>query len=158
VEGPPPTAPDRITLASTAFRDGDTIPKLYSCDGDDVSPPLSWTDVPEEARELALLMEDPDAPGGTFVHWVLFKIAPDREEIADAELPQGARQGENSRGDAGYAGPCPPEGDEPHHYEFDLYALSKPIDLPDGASADDVRAAIEASAIARGTLTGRFGR
>jgi Raf kinase inhibitor-like YbhB/YbcL family protein len=158
VEGPPPAAPDRITLASTAFRDGATIPRRFSCDGDDVSPPLDWKGVPEKTRELALLMEDPDAPGGTFVHWVLFKLAPDRDGVAEAEVPQGARQGKNSRGDSGYAGPCPPEGDAPHHYEFVLYALDAPLDLPDGAAADEVRAAVGDTALARGELVGRFGR
>jgi Raf kinase inhibitor-like YbhB/YbcL family protein len=158
VEGPPPKAPDRIELTSSAFDDGGAIPRRFSCDGDDVSPPLSWSGVPDGARELALLVEDPDAPGGTFVHWVLFKLAPDTEDLGDGEVPQGARQGKNSRGDAGYAGPCPPEGDEPHHYEFVLYALSKPLDLPDGASADEVRAAVGDAALARGELVGRFGR
>jgi Raf kinase inhibitor-like YbhB/YbcL family protein len=158
VEGPPPSAPDEITLASTEFRNGGTIPSVYTCDGDDISPSLDWTGVPDGTRELALLMEDPDAPGGTFVHWVLFNIPPDEEGLADAQRPVGGRQGKNSAGDAEYTGPCPPEGDEPHRYEFVLYALSKPIDLPDGAGADEVRAAIQESAIARGTLTGRFGR
>ena len=156
--GPPPAAPDRIELTSTAFDDGGTIPVQFSCDGDDVSPPLAWSGVPGGARELALLMEDPDAPGGTFVHWVLFKVPADREGLASGEVPQGARQGKNSRGDAGYAGPCPPEDDEPHHYEFTLYALSETIDLADGATADDVRAAVADAALARGRLVGRFGR
>jgi Raf kinase inhibitor-like YbhB/YbcL family protein len=155
---PAQAAPDEITLASTEFRDGAMIPKVYSCDGDDISPPLSWAGVPEGTRELALLMEDPDAPGGTFVHWVLFKIPVDQEELADAQRPLGGREAKNSRGEAGYAGPCPPEGDAPHHYEFIIYALSKPIDLPNGASGDDVRAAIDKDAIARGELVGRFGR
>jgi Raf kinase inhibitor-like YbhB/YbcL family protein len=157
-EGPPPAAPDRIELTSSAFEDGGTIPERFSCDGDDVPPPLAWTGVPGGARELALLVDDPDAPGGTFVHWVLFKIPADREGLEAAEVPDGARQGKNSRGDAGYAGPCPPEGDEPHHYEFSLYALSSAIDLPDGAVADEVRDAVGNAAIARGQLVGRFGR
>jgi Raf kinase inhibitor-like YbhB/YbcL family protein len=155
---PPPPAPDRIELTSRAFDDGGTIPERFSCDGEDVSPPLAWTGVPDDARELALLVDDPDAPGGTFVHWALFNVPADRNEIAAGEVPQGARQGENSRGDAGYAGPCPPEGDEPHHYEFTLYALSSPVDLPDGAAADAVRAAVGRVAVARGQIVGRFGR
>jgi hypothetical protein len=89
---------------------------------------------------------------------VLFGLDPTMSGMPAGRVPSGARQGKNSAGKDEYAGPCPPEGDEPHHYEFVLYALSKPIDLADGASAEDVRAAIEASAIARGTLTGRFGR
>ena len=158
VEGPAPAAPDRISLTSPAFTAGGTIPERFSCDGDDVSPPLRWTGVPDDARELALLVEDPDAPGGTFVHWALFKVKPGREGIAVAEVPAGAREGENSSGDAGYAGPCPPKGDAPHHYEFVLYALSSPIDLENGAAAADVRAAVKDGAMARGRLVGRFGR
>jgi Raf kinase inhibitor-like YbhB/YbcL family protein len=157
-EGPPPAAPDRIELTSPAFEDGGRIPVKYSCDGDEVSPPLAWSGVPGGARELALLVEDPDAPGGTFAHWVLFKLRPGRDGIAEGEVPAGARQAENSKGDAGYAGPCPPKGDDPHHYEFTLYALSSPIDLPDGAPAGDVRAAVSDGALARGRLVGRFGR
>jgi Raf kinase inhibitor-like YbhB/YbcL family protein len=156
--GPPPAAPDRITLTSSAFDDGGTIPERFSCDGDDVSPPLAWSGVPDDARELALLVDDPDAPGGTFVHWVLFKLPADRDGLEAAELPQGARQGENSSGDTGYAGPCPPKGDEPHHYEFTLYALSAPLDLPNGAAADEVRDAVGRAAVARGQIVGRFGR
>jgi Raf kinase inhibitor-like YbhB/YbcL family protein len=156
--GPPPSAPDRIELTSSAFADGGTIPERFSCDGDQVSPPLAWRGVPGDARELALLVDDPDAPGGTFVHWVLFKVPAALHALEAGELPDGARQGENSRGDAGYAGPCPPEGDEPHHYEFTLYALSSPLDLPDGAAADEVRDAVGEAAIARGQIVGRFGR
>src|SRR5919198_755927 len=90
VEGPPPRAPDRITVTSPAFKDGATIPKRYSCDGANVSPPLRWRRVPGDARELALLVEDPDAPGGSFVHWVLFKIAPGLHGLAEGDEPNGA--------------------------------------------------------------------
>jgi Raf kinase inhibitor-like YbhB/YbcL family protein len=158
VEGPPPSAPDRITVTSAAFRDGGTIPRRYSCDGDEVSPPLAWKGVPDGARELALLVEDPDAPGGTFVHWVLFKVPTGTDRLVEGDVPAGARQGENSAGKAAYAGPCPPKGDAPHHYEFTLYALKSALDLPDGAGADEVRAAVANAALARGRLVGRFGR
>jgi Raf kinase inhibitor-like YbhB/YbcL family protein len=158
VEGPPPSAPDRITVTSPAFEDGGAIPERFSCDGDNVSPPLRWTGVPSGARELALLVEDPDAPGGTYVHWVLFKLAPDLDGLAAGKVPRGARQGKNSAGDGKYAGPCPPKGDQPHRYEFVLYAVSSPLDLAAGAAADDVRAAVGDAALARGRLVGRFGR
>jgi Raf kinase inhibitor-like YbhB/YbcL family protein len=157
-EAPAPAAPDRIDVSSTAFADGATIPDGYTCDGANVSPELAWSGVPGGARELALLMDDPDAPGGTFVHWVLFKIPADAKEIREDTVPRGARQGKNSTGDASYTGPCPPEGDEPHHYDFTLYALKSAIDLPDGADADAVRAAVAKAALARGRLVGRFGR
>ncbi len=158
VEGPPPKAPDRITVTSPAFAGGGTIPKRYSCDGDELSPPLRWSGVPAAARELALLVEDPDAPSGTFVHWVLFKLAPDLHGLAAGRVPAGARQGNNSAGDSAWAGPCPPGGDAPHHYVFTLYALRAPLSQPNGASADEVRTAVGDAAIARGQLVGRFGR
>jgi Raf kinase inhibitor-like YbhB/YbcL family protein len=158
VEGPPPSAPERITLTSPAFEDGGTIPKRYTCDGDEVSPPLAWKGIPDGAPELALLVEDTDAPGGTFVHWALFNIPAGADGLAEGDVPTRARQGENSAGKAAYAGPCPPEGDKPHHYEFTLYALKSGLDLPDGAAADDVRAAVAKAALARGQIVGRFGR
>jgi Raf kinase inhibitor-like YbhB/YbcL family protein len=159
VAGPAPSAPDRITFTSPAFKDGGTIPKRYSCDGAEVSPPLRWRGVPGGARELALLVEDPDVPGGgTFVHWVLFKIAPGLRGLAEGKVPVSARQGTNSTGASGWAGPCPPGGDPPHHYEFTLYALRTPLDQPNGAAPDAVRSAVARTALARGRLVGRFGR
>jgi Raf kinase inhibitor-like YbhB/YbcL family protein len=158
VSGPPPSAPERITLTSPAFKAGGTIPKRYTCDGRQVSPPLRWTGVPPDARELALLVEDPDAPGGVFVHWVLFKLGPGLRGLAEGKVPNGARQGQNSAGDNGWAGPCPPGGAAPHHYEFTLYAVRTTLDQPDGAGADAVRSAVAAAALARGRLVGRFGR
>jgi Raf kinase inhibitor-like YbhB/YbcL family protein len=158
VAGPPPAAPDRIALTSPAFKADGTIPERFTCDGADVSPPLEWSGVPDDARELALLVEDPDAPGGTFVHWVLFKVKPGPTTLAEGAVPDGARQGTNSFGDAKYAGPCPPEGDAAHRYEFLLYALSSPLDLEAGAAAADVRAAVDDAALARGRLVGRFDR
>jgi len=158
VEGPPPAAPERITLTSPAFAPGATIPRRFTCSGEGTSPPLAWKGVPAEARSLALLMEDPDAPGGTFVHWTLFDVAPDTGQLRAGGQPAGARTGENSFGDRGYGGPCPPEGDAPHRYRFVLYALRDKLGLDAGASPQDVRAAIGERAIARGQLTGRFGR
>jgi Raf kinase inhibitor-like YbhB/YbcL family protein len=158
VSGPPPSAPERIRITSPAFESDGTIPKRFTCDGENVSPALAWTGVPDEARELALLVEDPDAPGGTFVHWVLFRLDPGADGLAEGNVPKGARQGENSAGKSEYAGPCPREGDPAHRYEFLLYALSSPLDLEDGAPAEDVRAAVTDAAIARGRLVGRCGR
>jgi len=158
VEGPPPSAPQRITLTSQAFAPGAAIPPRFSCDGEDVSPPLQWSGVPGDARSLALLLEDPDAPGGTFVHWTAYAIEPATTGLRQGQVPAGAREGENSFGDRGYGGPCPPEGDEPHRYVFILYALRAAPELDAGASPDEVREAIADRAIARGELTGRFGR
>jgi len=158
VEGPPPAAPDRLRLTSAAFEPGGSIPVRFTCDGDDVSPPLEWSRVPESARSLALLMEDPDAPGGTFVHWTLFGVAPTSTGLEEGEVPAEAREGENSFGETGYSGPCPPEGDEPHRYVFVLYALRSAPELDAGASPEEVRDAVADRALVRGRLTGRFGR
>jgi Raf kinase inhibitor-like YbhB/YbcL family protein len=158
VEGPPPSAPDRIRLTSPAFAPGAAIPARFTCEGEEVSPPLRWSGVPAKTGSLALLVEDPDAPDGTFVHWTLFMVAPGTTGLREGEVPAGAREGENSSGDRGYAGPCPPEGDGPHRYVFTLYAL-RPAPEPDaGASPEQVRDAIADRAIARGRLTGRFER
>jgi Raf kinase inhibitor-like YbhB/YbcL family protein len=158
VEGPAPAAPEEIRLTSPAFEADATIPREFTCDGDDISPPLNWTGVPADARSLALLMEDPDAPDGTFVHWTLFDIAPDTTRLEAAQVPEGAREGENSFGDEGYGGPCPPEDDEPHRYVFTLYALRAEPGVDTGAPPAEVREAIADVAIARGQLIGRYGR
>jgi Raf kinase inhibitor-like YbhB/YbcL family protein len=157
-EVPTPDVPDRIAVTSPAFADGATIPRRYSCEGDNISLPLRWTGVPADARELALVFDDPDASGGTFVHWILFKLKPASAGVADGEVPAGARQAQNSTGHRAYAGPCPPPGDDPHHYHVTLYALRAPLSAKDGASADAVLGAVDDAAIARGELVGRFGR
>jgi Raf kinase inhibitor-like YbhB/YbcL family protein len=158
VEGPAPAAPDQIRLSSPAFPPGGPIPQRFTCDGEDISPPLVWTGVPEATRTLALLVEDPDAPDGTFVHWTLFDMAAQTKALREDHVPADAREGENSFGDRGYGGPCPPEDDEPHRYRFLIYALRSKLGPGAGASAEDVRAAVAERAIARGRLTGRFGR
>jgi Raf kinase inhibitor-like YbhB/YbcL family protein len=156
VEGPAPSAPDRIRLESPAFRNGASIPVTYTCDGDDARPPLRWSGAPADAS-LALLVEDPDAPGGTFVHWTIWNLPAGSSRLV-GDLPSGAREGENSKGKTGWTAPCPPEDDKAHHYEFILYALSAPLDLVNGAKPDDVREAITDKALARGRLTGLFDR
>jgi Raf kinase inhibitor-like YbhB/YbcL family protein len=158
VEGPAPAAPDEIRLTSPAFAADATIPPEFTCEGDGASPPLAWTGVPAEARSLALLVEDPDAPGGTFVHWTVFAVAPDTTGMEAGRVPEGAREGENSFGDSGYGGPCPPERDEPHRYVFTLYALRSDPGLEAGAAPGEVRETVADAAIARGQLIGRFGR
>src|SRR5215216_6378892 len=157
VEGPAPAAPQRIELTSS-FEPGAVVPANNTCSGKNVSPPLAWSGVPAGARSLALLVEDPDAPGGTFVHWTAYDIDPGAGGLQEGEPPAGAREGENSFGDRGYGGPCPPEGDEPHRYVFVLYALREQLGLDAGAAPDAVRAAIGDRAISRGRLTGRYGR
>jgi Raf kinase inhibitor-like YbhB/YbcL family protein len=158
VEGPAPSAPVQIRLSSPAFAAGAMIPPRYTCDGNDTSPPLVWTKPPEAARELALLMEDPDAPNGTFAHWTVYGIAPMTIVLDANQPPTNAEEGENSFGKRGYSGPCPPKGDKPHHYVFTLYALDSAPKLAPGAKPADVRKAIAKRAIARGHLVGRFKR
>jgi Raf kinase inhibitor-like YbhB/YbcL family protein len=159
VTGPAPKAPDAIALSSPAFAADAAIPRRYTCDGKGISPPLQWTPPPKATRSLALLVEDPDAPGGTFVHWTLYGFAAETKELDEGKVPDEARQGANSSGDNGYDGPCPPKGDTAHRYVFTLYALRSDASLPKaGAKPEDVREAIATAAIARGRLVGTFKR
>ena len=155
---PLPPAPDEIRLTSPAFGAGSTIPRRFTCDGDEVSPPLRWAGVPADARELALVMEDRDAPDGTFVHWTVLGMRPTTKGLSEGRVPRGTLQTENSFGDRRYGGPCPPEGDKPHRYVFSLYALSKRLALAASASPDEVRSALRRAATARGRLTATYGR
>jgi Raf kinase inhibitor-like YbhB/YbcL family protein len=144
-----------MTVSSAAFAEGDAIPRRHTCDGEDVSPPLTFSDVPSGTQELALLVEDPDAPGGTFVHWVAWGIDPSGGALAEAAAPPGV--GRNGFGRPGYGGPCPPPGPA-HRYIFTAFAVSQALDLRSGASADDLRRAIHGLVLAEGSLTGRYAR
>lgn len=150
------TAPDSITVTSTAFQEGGTVPKKYTCDGSDLSPPLAWRGVPAEAEAVALVVDDPDAPRGTFTHWVVLDMAPATNAVVEGETPAGAKQANNSAGKASYFGPCPPSGT--HHYRFTVYALSAKTGLADGAKLDEALKAIDSKSIARGRLTGLYAR
>ncbi len=152
---PLPPASASIRLSSTAFADGGAIPRRYSCDGEEVSPPLRWSGVPGGTRELALIVEDRDA---NFVHWSLLAIPASTTSIAEGRVPHGAVQTANSFGDRRWGGPCPPKGKGAHHYVFALYALGKPLGLGKGASIDDVQSKVGAAATARGILTGLYER
>jgi len=116
-----------MKITSPAFEDGDMIPATYTCDSDNVNPPLVISDVPEGTQSLALIMDDPDAPGEAFTHWIMWNIPPSTKRIEENEWLDGAEQGMNDGGDLGYSGPCPPEGI--HRYYFKLYALSAVLDL-----------------------------
>jgi Raf kinase inhibitor-like YbhB/YbcL family protein len=147
-----------ITVSSPAFADAAPIPREFSCDGDDVSPPLSWDGVPDDAVELALVVDDPEAPRGTYVHWVLFGLDPAVSGLGEGEVPTGARQARNSGGDVGYKGPCPPHGDDAHHYRLTVYALGDRLGAANGAATGEVLSAVSDTAIAKGALTGTFDR
>jgi Raf kinase inhibitor-like YbhB/YbcL family protein len=153
-------APVATTLGvtSSAFTDASPIPVRYTCDGDGVSPALAWTGVPTGAVELAVVVDDPDAPSGTYVHWLLFGVAPSTPMVAESQVPPGARQARNSAGHAAYSAPCPPHGDGPHHYRFTVYALGQRVDASDGAARDTVLRAIRGAAVAKGTVTATFER
>lgn len=154
--GPAVTAPAGMTVTSTAFRDGGTIPRKYTCDGAGVSPPLSWTGTPAGAKAIALVVDDPDAPKGTFTHWVLLDLDPKTTSLAEGTAPHGAKQAKNSAGKPSYFGPCPPRGT--HHYRFTVWALSAPTDLPTGTELGDALKAIAGHAISQGRLTGLYSR
>jgi len=150
-----------IKITSSAFEDGGMIPPKYTCDGDDVSPPLQWDAVPEGTKSIALISDDPDAPMGTWVHWVLFGLPPDTRQLPenvppDETLPSGAKQGTSDFGRIGYGGPCPPSGT--HRYFFKIYSLDTEIDLPPGATKRQLLQTIEGHILAQGQLIGKYKR
>jgi len=149
-------------LTSSTFSSEGTIPDRYTCEGADVSPPLTWSDAPEGTRGFALICEDPDAPGGTFTHWLLYNIPPGRVELSEGvptgpTLPWGGAQGRNDFGNVGYGGPCPPMGST-HRFYFRLYALDEQLDLPPGTSRNQLLREVDERAIARTGLMGRYSR
>lgn len=155
---PDPTrgAPQSLSLTSSAFRHGEPIPREFTCQGDDVSPPLAWAGVPREARALALVMDDPDAPRGTFTHWTWWDAPADAKSLAKGEpaAKLGAKEGRTDFDATGYGGPCPPTGS--HRYFFRLYALREPLGLPAGARVADVWKALDGRVLAWGELMGTY--
>ena len=151
----------RLEITSAAFRDGERIPKRFTADGEDLSPPLRWIDPPAGTRSFAIVCEDPDAPSGLFVHWVAWNIAADQRELKEGVSPSaeasGIRQGRNGFGNAGYGGPKPPPG-KPHRYRFRLFALDAPLELGPGASRAELDHSIEGHVLGSGTLVGTYQR
>ncbi len=147
-----------ITVKSTVFDAGKPIPRKYTGEGPDVSPPLAWTGAPKETREFALICDDPDAPRAEpWVHWVLWKIPGDRTSLAEGNSG-GGREGRNDFGRSGYGGPMPPPGHGTHHYHFKVYALDVPIDLKPGASKKDLLKAMQGHIVDQGDLIGTYER
>lgn len=147
-------------LTASAFQEGDFIPGKFSCDELDISPALSWTEPPPGTKGIALIVDDPDAPAGTWVHWVLYDLPGDARSleegvVKDRQLPNGARQGRNDFGKIGYNGPCPPKGG-PHRYYFKIYALDKKTNLKGGASKAELERAMEGHILAQAEVVGRF--
>ena len=165
VEGEEPGS-DPMEISSSAFQAEGRIPTRFTCDGEDVSPPLSWTGLPDGTRSLVLIMDDPDAPPGTWVHWVLYGLPGESrgldegvaksERLDDGSL-QGACWGVRSFSRVGYYGPCPPPG-SPHRYVFRLYALDAKLDLPPRETKDRVLQALEGHVLAEAQLVGLYGR
>jgi len=151
-----------FSLKSRAFSEANTLAVKYTCDGADVSPELMWSDAPSNTKSFALIMDDPDAPAGIWVHWVLYDLAPGTTELAEAipcteTLTGGAKQGLNSYKKIGYGGPCPPKG-APHRYFFKLYALDCLLNLAPGATKEEVEEAMKGHILAECQLMGKYGR
>lgn len=154
-----------MRIESTAFDDGDRIPDRFTGDGEDVSPPLTISDLPDGTRSLALVVDDPDAPAGTWVHWLIWGIPADLTELPE-EVPTdeivedlgGARQGQNDFDNIGYGGPAPPPGHGQHRYRFTAYALSEHIDLDAGATREALGDRLAAATLETARLTGTYSR
>lgn len=156
-----------MTVTSSAFDDGEAIPTRYTCDGADASPPLTVADVPGEARTLAVVVDDPDAPGDEpFVHWLLWNVPVEGStvtipeevaRVADPNVFDRARQGTNGGGSVGYTGPCPP-GEKPHTYRFKVHALDARLDVAEAAGLNALERAMEGRVVGRGLLTGTYER
>jgi Raf kinase inhibitor-like YbhB/YbcL family protein len=153
-----------IELSSPAFREGEAIPIQYTCDGANISPPLRWGGIPKNSQSLAIICEDPDAPSGVFVHWVIFNLPPIVADLPEAAptteslVESGAIQGRNDFENIGYDGPCPPPGSKPHRYFFRLYALDTKLRLQAGATKQEFERAAEGRIIAEGRLMGSYKR
>jgi Raf kinase inhibitor-like YbhB/YbcL family protein len=150
----------KIQMTSPAFQDGQVISEKYTGHGDDVSPPLDWNGAPPQAKGFAVICEDPDAPSGTFTHWVIYNIPATSKGLSEnipkgESLPDGSAQGKNSFGNIGYNGPAPPAG-KVHHYIFSVYALDIILQLSPGADSDDALKAMNGHVLAQGKLTGTF--
>jgi Raf kinase inhibitor-like YbhB/YbcL family protein len=152
-----------MKVSSTAFEEGGMLPPRFTCDGEGISPPLKWTEVPDGTQSFVLICEDPDAPGSTFTHWLLYNLSAGSRNLGegilnDEALSIGARQGTNSFGDVGYGGACPPQGDREHRYVFKLYALDADLALEPGAKKEQLLEAIRDRVLAETQLTGRYKR
>ena len=148
--------PTSLKVTSSAFPDGGKIPKQYTCDNSDVNPPLRIENLPKAVKSLVLIVDDPDAPGRTWTHWLVWNIDPKATEIREASVPQNAVQGTSDFGSAQYGGPCPPSGT--HRYYFKVYALGTTLSLPSSAKKATVEKAMAGHIIAKGSLMGTYSR
>jgi Raf kinase inhibitor-like YbhB/YbcL family protein len=151
----------KIEVRSPAFGEGSRIPSDFTCDGADMSPPIEWSGIPARAQSLAIIVDDPDAPGGNWTHWLVYDLPPDLTQLkagisAGEKLPGGALQGRTDFGQTGYGGPCPPVGE--HRYFFKVYALDAMLRLKPGASKQELFRAMQGHILAEGVLMGRYDR
>ncbi|OUL36857.1 hypothetical protein BV372_05220 [Nostoc sp. T09] len=152
-----------MEIRSSAFFIGNTIPFKYTCDGDDISPPIYWQDPPQGTQSFALILDDPDAPKQTFTHWVVYNIPADNRELPEGitqepKLPNGGVQGKNSFGKLGFGGPCPPPKHGAHRYFFKIFALDQSLDLPPGATKEELLQAMEGHVLDKAEVMGRYAR
>jgi Raf kinase inhibitor-like YbhB/YbcL family protein len=145
-----------MELASSGFADGQSIPRRHSCEGEDLSPPLSWTGVPDGASSLALIVDDPDAPGGIFTHWLAWGLEPAAGGLGEGEAAP--LEGRNDFGETGYRGPCPPPGHGTHRYFFRLHALEDELELEPGAGRAELEQALAGRSVAVAELKGTYER
>ena len=145
-----------MAISSTAFGYNQTIPVQYTCDGQDLSPPLTFANVPDGSVSLALILDDPDAPGGSYVHWVAWNIPPAAVGFAENSVPLGTQQGWSGSGTPGYEGSCPPIGESAHRYIFTLYALDTTLSLPESTKKAGLEAAITGRVLAQAQLIGLY--
>lgn len=150
------TKESNMKIASSAFSDRQSIPAKYTCDGADVNPPLDFEGLPEGTESLVLIIDDPDAPMGTWVHWVVFNISPDETGIKEDSVPKGALLGTTDFGDPSYGGPCPPSGT--HRYFFKLYALDSMLDMPEGTTKEELLTELEDHILGYAELVGLYER
>lgn len=145
-----------MKITSPAFEPNQMIPPIYTCLGENFSPELHMSGVPNEAKALALIVDDPDAPNGTFTHWLIWNINPRTEIIEENSKPQGAIEGMNGAGEIGYMGPCPPSG--VHHYRFKLYALSSPLSVSQNISREELESVIDQKLLEKSEIIGLFSK
>jgi Raf kinase inhibitor-like YbhB/YbcL family protein len=150
-----------MEIKSAAFKEGGMIPKKYTCDGEDISPPLTWSNVPDGTKSFALISDDPDAPVGIWVHWVIYNIPGNATQLpehvrTDKKLPDGSLQGINDFPNIGYGGPCPPSG--VHRYYFKLYALDTVLNIQAGITKEELLSDMEGHILARAQLMGKYKR
>ncbi len=147
----------KLIISSSELADGGTIPARYTCDGENISPSISWSKAPPGTQSLVLIVDDPDAPVGTWVHWVLFNIPSSLRGLPEKVAPVVGVQGQNDFRNLGYGGPCPPKG-KPHRYFFKVYALDINLNLPKAATKANVEKAMQGHILAEGQLIGKYGR